>query len=203
MGSVVINVFLTDEIICNQNDAVSYSVKCNLVTALKDGTLAYLSEEMKHERNAFKFLKGIRSAADEKADHRNREFKQWLDLFTQTLTKPDDCYNFINKFSLSVSALKEAKSVGVTDDILMRILLLQSIQCDEFAQIKLDIPKILDKKPGEIVQELKSHQLALDSEETLKDVRVDSALSRTVRNGNATDGKEKFGDTQPTSRIPA
>lgn len=104
---------------------------------------------------------------------------------------------------MSVSALKEAKSVGVTDDILMRILLLQSIQCDEFAQIKLDIPKILDKKPGEIVQELKSHQLALDSEETLKDVRVDSALSRTVRNGNATDGKEKFGDTQPTSRIPA
>ena len=68
--------FLTDEIICNQNDAVSYSVKCNLVTALKDGTLAYLSEEMKHERNAFKFLKGIRSAADEKAYHRNREFKQ-------------------------------------------------------------------------------------------------------------------------------
>ena len=195
--------FLTDELICNQNDAVSYSVKCNLVTALKDGTLAYLSEEMKHERNAFKFLQGIRLAADEKADHRNREFKQWLDLFTQTLTNPEDCYSFINKFSLSVSALKEAKSVGVTDDALMRALLLQSIQCEEFARIKLDITKNLDMKPNEIVQELKSHQLALDSEGAIKEGRADTTLSRTVRRGNASDGKAKFGDTKPACHIPA
>ena len=122
-------------------------------------------------------------------------------MFTQTLTKPDDCYNFINKFSLSVSVLKEAKSVGVTDDILMRALLLHSIQYDEFARIKLDITQNLDMKPNEIVQKLKAHQLALDSEGTIKEVRVDSVLSRTVRRGNVTDGKSKFGDTESTSRI--
>ena len=58
----------------------------------------------------------------------------------------------------------------------------------------------MDMKPNEIVQELKAHRLALDSEGAIKEVRVDSALSRTVR--NATDGKTKFGDTDPTSRIP-
>ena len=73
------------------NDAVFYSIKCNLSTSLRTGTLAYLCEKMKTERNAFFFLAGIRAAAGKKADHRNIEFKQWLYLFHHTLTKPDDC----------------------------------------------------------------------------------------------------------------
>ena len=60
---------------CTSEDDVSYSIKCNLSTALRDGTLAYLSEEMKNERDAFRFLQCIRLAADAKADHQNHEFK--------------------------------------------------------------------------------------------------------------------------------
>ena len=194
--------FLDDEDVCTQNDAVSYSIKCNISGSLRDGTLAYLTEEMKHERNAYRFLQGIRLAADEKADHRNREFKQWLDLFTQSLDKPDDCYSFINKFSLSISALKEAKSTAVHDDVLLRALLLQSIKCDEFAEIKLEITKDLDMKPAEIIKSLKAHQLALDSEEVLKEQRSGLLEPRQVRRGTVTDGKEKFGDTKPHFRIP-
>ena len=97
--------FLDSEQICSLYDAVSYSIKCNLLASLRDRTLAYLCKEMKSERNAHKFLNGIKAAADEKADHRNREFKQWLDLFTLKLEKPEDCYSFINKFSLCISAL--------------------------------------------------------------------------------------------------
>ena len=194
--------FLDSERICTANDEVSYSIKCNLSSALKNGTLAYLCEEMKAERNAFVFLQGIRSAADEKADHRNREFKQWLDLFTQTLKTPDDCYGFINKFSLSISALKEAKSAAVQDDILLRALLLQAIQCEDFVDVKLEITKDLDMKPDAIIKSLKAHKLALDSEEILSDGRSTMTSPRQVRRGNISDGASKFGDTKPAFRIP-
>ena len=195
-------IFLDDEAICTTYDAVSYSIKCNLSTALSGGTLAYLSEELKNERNAFLFLQGIRREADAKADHRNREFKQWLDLFTHKLDTPDSCYSFINKFSLSISALKEANSSAVNDDILLRALLLQSIQCEEFADVKLEITKDLDMKPNDIIKSLKAHQLALDSEETLNDSRGLIPSQRTIRRGNMNDSKDKFGDTKPIFRVP-
>jgi len=194
--------FLDSEQICSLYDAVSYSIKCNLSASLRDGTLAYLCEEMKFERNAHKFLNGIKAAADEKADHRNREFKQWLDLFTLKLEKPEDCYSFINKFSLCISALKEAKSAAVMDDILLRALLLQSIQCDEFAEIKLDITKNLDIKPTDIIKSLKAHKLALDSEEQFKDGTLSLSSPRQVRRGNMNDGNDKFGANKPNFRIP-
>ena len=194
--------FLDSEKICTDNDPVSYSIKCNLSAALKNGTLAYLCEEMKAERNAFVFLQGIRSAADEKADHRNREFKQWLDLFTQTLKTPDDCFGFINKFSLSISALKEAKSAAVQDDVLLRALLLQAIQCEDFTDVKLEITKDLDMKPDAIIKSLKAHKLALDSEEIISDGRSTMTSPRQVRRGHISDGASKFGDTKPTFRIP-
>ena len=194
--------FLDSEQICSLYDAVSYSIKCNLSVSLRDGTLAYLCEEMKSERNAHKFLNGIKAAADEKADHRNREFKQWLDLFTLKLEKPEDCYSFINKFSLCISALKEAKSAAVMDDILLRALLLQSIQYEEFAEIKLEITKNLDIKPTDIIRSLKAHKLALDSEEQFKDGNINVSPPRQVRRSNVNDGNEKFGTTKPNFRIP-
>ena len=193
---------MTDEQVCIDNDAVSYIIKCNLSSSLKNGTLAYLCEEMKGERNALTFLSGICLVADEKADHRNREFKQWLDLFTMTLTKLDDCYEFINKFSLSILALKEAKSSAVQDAILLRALLLQSIQCDTFAEIMLEITKNLDMAPENIIKSLKAHKPTLDSEEMSSDIKVNMISPRQVRRSNISDGKEKFGDTKPIFRIP-
>ena len=117
----------------------------------------YLIEEMKNERNVFRFLQGILLISDAKADHRNREFKQWFDLFTHTLHRPENCHDFINKFSLSISALKEANSTAVNDDILIRALILQSIQCEEFADFKLEITKDLDMKPNDILKLSKAH----------------------------------------------
>lgn len=74
--------FLDDKNICTENDLVSYSIKCNLFTSLRNGTLPYECKEMKHKRTAYKFLQWIWLAADEKVDHSNRELKQWSDLFT-------------------------------------------------------------------------------------------------------------------------
>ena len=51
----------------------------------------------------------------------------------------------------------------MADDVLLRDLLLQSIQCDNFAEIKLEITKDLDMKPTYTIDSLKSHQLDLDS----------------------------------------
>ena len=84
------------------NDSVSYSIKCSLFIELCDGTLAYLSDEMYNGRNFINFLQGIHLTSDVKADHRYREFKQWLDLVTHTLDRPENCYDFIDKFSLSI-----------------------------------------------------------------------------------------------------
>ena len=53
-------------------------------------------------------------------------------------------------------ALKEANSAVVSDDILLRAFLLQSIQCDEFPDIKLDITKDLDIKPSDILYSMVS-----------------------------------------------
>ena len=38
---------------------------------------------MKPERNAHRFIQGIENNPDEKADHRNCEFKQWISFFTE------------------------------------------------------------------------------------------------------------------------
>ena len=65
-------VFLDDEAICTENDAISYSIEYNLSLSLRDGTLAYLSEEMKDGRNTFRFLQGIRLTAAAMVDNRNR-----------------------------------------------------------------------------------------------------------------------------------
>ena len=88
------------------------------------------------------------------------------------------------------------------DGILLRALLLQSIQCEEFAEIKLDITKNLDIKPTDIIKSLKAHKLALDSEEQFKDGNINLSSPRQVHRGNVNDGKDKFGATKPIYRIP-
>ena len=98
-------------------------------------------------------------------------------------------------------ALKEAKSTAVGDDIFLRALLLQSIQCEDFTDVKLKITKDLDMKPNAILRSLKAHQLALDSEESLIDGRRESSSSRQVHWGNGNDGKDKFGDQKPSFQV--
>ena len=93
--------------------------------------------------------------------------------YSQENWKKDDCYQFIKKHSLSISARKEAKSTAVTDNVLLCALLLQSIQCYDFAEKKLEITKDLDMEPIYIIESLKPHQLALDPCEQY------SSLSRT------------------------
>ena len=61
----------------------------------------------------------------------------------------------------------------IKDDILFQALLLHSIQCNEFVEIKLEIKKNLDMNSNDIIKSLKAHQLALDSEEQFKDGQHD------------------------------
>ena len=79
------------------------------------------------------------------------------------------------------------------DDIWLRALLLQSIQCEEFAEIKLEITKNLDIKPTDIIRSFKVHKLALNSEEQFKDGNINLSPPRQVRRSNVNDCNEKFG----------
>ena len=78
---------------------------------------------MKSEQSAHRFMNGIKIMGDEKTDHHNCEFKQWVGLFTQKLDKQDDCCEFIKKYILSISALKEAKSTAASDEVLLRLII--------------------------------------------------------------------------------
>ena len=48
--------FLYDETLCTKYDLISYSIKCNLLISRNNGTLVYIYEEMKTERNAPRFI---------------------------------------------------------------------------------------------------------------------------------------------------
>jgi len=105
---------------------------------------------------------------------------------------------------MSISSLKDAKSTADTDNVVLRALLLQSIQCDDFAEIKLEITKDLDMKPIDIIESLKSHQLALDSGEqygSSSRTNNDFTTSRCSCHDVVADCKEKIGETKPHFRI--
>ena len=111
------------------------------------------------------------------------------------MDKQDSYYQCINKYSLFISVHKEAKSTAVVYNVLIRALLLQSIQCDDFAEIKLEITKNLDITPIDIIKHFKSHQLAFDLGEQYNSsycTSNDFTISRGSRRGVVTDGKEKF-----------
>ena len=67
-----------------------------------------------------------------------------------------DVEDFSNSFQLCQSKLKEENSVAVTDDDLMRALLLQAIDCDDLAVFKRSVLKDLDMKPDKIMSGLKA-----------------------------------------------
>ena len=77
------------------------------------------------EQKCHQFIQGIKNTIGEKAEHHNRELKQWIGLFTEKMDKQNDCYECIDKYSLSTPAIKGAKSKVVTGDVLLRTLLLQ------------------------------------------------------------------------------
>ena len=123
-GKTGYNRLLNSEDLCNEFDDASFSMKCILSKALADGSAAYLAQVEKDERNVAKFFKLLVSVFDEKSDKRVREFQQWMKLFTSSLEEREKCGSFINDYELCVSILKEHNSVAVTDQTLMRTLLL-------------------------------------------------------------------------------
>ena len=57
-------------------------------------------------------------------------------------------------------------------------------------------------KPDTIIKSLKTHKLALDFKDILKDGRMDMSSPQQVQCGNISDGKENFGDIKPHFYIP-
>lgn len=194
--------FLTDSSLCSQHKEISSSIKFNLCKALKEGHFAYLVDDYKTEMNAAIFYAIVKKEADETSDQRIREFKAWWHLFTHTLDSPKSYNSFINKYNISITTLKEAKSKGVDDEILIRALLLRAIQCEEYEDVKKVVTKNLNIKPKDILTELKNHHLALESEERLNDVSTSSSKSKTktvrrgASKGNESDTSSKNGDSK-------
>ena len=168
-GVAGLNKFLTDVNLCSTHIEISHSIKFNLCKALQDGTLSFLIEREKGGDNAAEFYKFIKDEADEAADHRVREFQAWWHLFTHSFTTRDEYTSFVNSYNTSIACLKESKSVGVGDDVLLRALIIRAIQCDDLDDVKKIINKDLTMKPSTIFVELRSHHLALASEEQMND----------------------------------
>lgn len=188
-----LNEFLIDSVLCTQHPEISRSIKYNLCNALKESHLSYLVDEHPQENNAAKFYEIIKKAADETSDQRIREFKAWWHLFTQILDSPQAYNSFINQYNKSISTLKEASSKGVDDEVLLRALLIRSIQCDEFEDVKKEITKNLDMKPKDILKLLKTHHLALESEKSFEDITSigGKPKSRAIRRGKTNDTTQK------------
>ena len=201
--------FLTDEALCEAHNNISYSIKCNLSQALVDGTLSFLCEQQKDERNAARFLNYIKDKSDEQANHHTREFKAWWHLFTHSFEVRDDFKSFTNEYNRSISILKEAGSIGVQDDVLLRALLIKGIQCDEFQDVKGDITKDLDMKPTTILVELKKTHTALESDDQLNESTKPHGKSnhkiRNIRRGNSVSPKSDLShstNSPTTKRVP-
>ena len=179
--------FLTDERLCTQHDDVSHSMKCILVESLQDGSAGHITKTYKNERNVAKFFAILKANFDDEADEKVREFQQWMDLFTHTLEEPDKCNEFINKHETAVSQLKEYKSIAVTDNALMRALLLRSIDCEDFAEVKLEITKNLDMEASKIIDSLRAHYTAMNANSKLMN-KDPGSKTRTSRRGGVVGG---------------
>ena len=94
----------------------------------------------------------------------SREFQQWRDLFALTLESRDGIDSFINMYETAVSVLKEATSVAVTDNALMRALLLHALQTDDFSFVKMEVMKDLEMTSKELIVCLREHSLVLSTE---------------------------------------
>jgi hypothetical protein len=205
-GVAGLNQFLTDVNLCTKHMEISRSIKFNLCKALQDGTLSFLIEREKEVENAAEFYKSIKIEADEASDHRVREFQAWWHLFTHSFTTRDEYTSFVNSYNTSIACLKESKSVGVGDDVLLRALIIRAIQCDDFDDVKKIINKDLTMKPSTIFSELRSHHLALASEEQMNDsstpIKSVSYKTKSVRRGGKNE-KEKDGkSTTYSSKEP-
>lgn len=191
-GVAGLNEFLSDPNLCTQHNDISRSIRYNLCKALKEGHFSYLVDEHPNETNAAKFYEIIKKEADETSDQRIREFKAWWHLFTHSLDSPKSYNSFIDRYKQSLTILKESKSKGVEDDILLRALLLRAIQCDEYEDVKKDITKDLDMKPDEILVALKKHHHAMGTEESFNDIASPSTIkskSRVIRRGKTDEKK--------------
>ena len=194
-GKTGYDALLTDEAKCDIFSDASYSMKCILSEAISDGSAAYIAETEKDERNVARFFKLLVSSFDEKADKRIREFQQWMKLFTTSLEDKDKCASFINDYELSISILKEHKSVAVQDEALLRTLLLRAIDCHDFAQVKHEVTKDLDLTASAILDMLRKHSHALNTEAALTKTSTSAAggdpLSIKSRRGGRADESQR------------
>ena len=80
----------------------------------------------------------LNDSFNNKVDARTREFVLWKRLFTLQMEKAEEADDFINDFETCVSKLRKHKSKAISDDALMRALILHAVRASEFKEKKLE-----------------------------------------------------------------
>ena len=197
---------LTDKSLCIKYSAALYLIKCKLSSALQGGTAAHLNHIHEAERNAAKFFKFIEQKYDQPADQRVDEFQQWITLFTLNLPDVDKCNTFINTFELAVSYLKQYNSVGVTDEALLRALLLHAITGDAYSTLKLELSKDFKLKSADMIEQLKTHTLVLRNDKSYTGEASGAktlASLKSRRGGKGSPAEPNFDGYRKIPKFPA
>lgn len=190
-GRAAAQPLLHDDKVCTENLEVSYAAKCIVATSLENGSASYLNTTYKTEKNLALFMRVLDNCFNSKVDARTREFVQWKRLFTLNMEKAEEADEFINDFETCVSKLREHKSTAVSDDALMRALILHAVRAEEFKEKKLEITANLKMSMTEVIASVRNHFIALRTNDNLTGDKPGSkniSFARDVKRGRKGEG---------------
>ena len=147
------------------------------------------------------FIGNLDDSFNQKIDEKTCKFNRCKDLFTLTLESTDKVEEIINDFEICVSKLREHGSKGVEDDCLMRAIILHAVRAKEFQHCKLEITKNVNKKVDDILSEVKSHFIAVKTNDDLVGSKSNAKQVKFGRRVNAEKEEERENNTSKW-RIP-
>lgn len=158
---------LDDEELCARHPDASFAAKCVLAQALLDGTASYITNNNMEETNCAKFYKLVKQKCDFQQDRDSHEFDHWIKLLDLRLEDRQEYSTFLNQFETLTSDLKKRESVAVTDDKLMRAIIIRSLQCPDLETFTLDMVKKSSVNAEEIATALRLEAVAFKSKDHL------------------------------------
>ena len=198
-----ISAYLTDRKTCTDNLDWSKAFTSRVRTAIKDhAEISYLATQYQAEENCAVFFQNLTKILETREVQLTRECHLWLSLLNLKCDDIDSFGTFFSDMNTLLIKLKNDKSVALTDDNLLRVLLHRAIDVPELETVVAKFLSNTKKSAtalfiGDVNQAYRTHK---SSEKNRDKASSSSAKARKAKLEAAKDSSTASTSTTDTAK---